>query len=31
MKLGSLKGIFCAIMAPSMNTRLVENNGDQAI
>jgi len=31
VKLGSYKGLFCAIMAPNMNTRLVENNGKQAI
>jgi len=31
MKLGSYKGLFCAIMAPNMNPRLVESNGDQAI
>jgi len=28
MKLGSFTGVFCAIMAPYVDTRLVESNGN---
>jgi len=31
LKLGVLKWYFCTMMAPTMGTRLVENNGGQAI